>query len=440
MDETRRHPDRPATTGAARAPLRALAIAFLVFGTMGLTGAVATTLVPAVRESFGLSLSAAMAVQWIGLVVSGLCSLPFAQVLHTRGPEWTAQLGLTLLVLGCAAVGAAMQVAGHGRAGYAALLAALALVALGNTALQVAANLLIARLGPRSGVAARLTLAQGFNSLGVLAGVHAGASALGGSDSRPRVGAGAGVASGAAHIYFACAGICLIVLLLALASHASPGGSARQPARAPDRVPLRRAFGSGWALAGAGAIALYVGAEGAIGSILISYLHQPAILGMTLPLAGRYVANVYWGGALAGRFIGGWLLSGRSPPLLLAAVALLAAAACLGPLAGSGLGAAMAALGIGLLNAIMFPVIFAITLERADAPPAAVSGLLSTAIGGGALISIAVGEAGDRFGIGPAFAVPLCAYVLIAVFALLAAVPPQDPRMTRSVGRRSDLT
>jgi len=437
--------------------IAALVSAFVVFGVMGLTGAMATTLVPAVRIIFGVSLSAAIAVQWIALVVSGLASLPMAHALQRQGPARVIMAGLALALLGCAVVRLAIvppvTASEPFSPSFAALLAALAMVALGNTALQVAANLLVVDLGERSGAPVRLTLAQAFNALGVLAGVHLGAWAMLGQAPLPGMAPGMAdrvAAMGAARVYLWCAGFNFAALaMVAICRKAMARGAPSAPPPAPAApirsALIRRALASRWALAGAGAIALYVGAEGAVGSILISFLHQDSVAGLSLSAAGATVANLFWGGALAGRFAGSWLMAGRSAPRFLAAAAMLAALACMLALLGSGHVAATAALSIGLLNAIMFPVIFTITIERAAAPPEAVSGLLITAIGGGVLIPVGVGWVGDLYGLSRAFAVPLCAYLIIALFAIFAEVlpradqPPQDSRITSSVGKRSDL-
>ncbi|NWP28997.1 sugar MFS transporter, partial [Escherichia coli] len=89
---------------------------------------------------------------------------------------------------------------------------------------------------------------------------------------------------------------------------------------------------SRWALLGALGIALYVGAEVTIGSTLILYLSQAETLGLPLDMAGAWVANLYWGGALVGRFAGSWLLRFAPAPRLLLLAGLAAAALCLGSL------------------------------------------------------------------------------------------------------------
>lgn len=408
-----------------------LASAFGAFFIMGLAGAMATTLVPIVPIVFGLGLSAAMIVQWIALVVSGLSSLVLAQRLQLTGPRHVMLAGLTLVVLGCIAVALAIDPPASARASYGALIAALALVALGIAALQVAANLCAVQAGNAATAAARLSFAQACNSVGVLAGVSLGAwLALG---SEPHA-----VSAGAALAYMLAALITAAVLAGAALARWTAWGA---PARATS-APIRQALRSRRAWAGAATIAFYVGAEGTTGSLLIPYLHQQSAI--DLAAAGQLVAWVYWGGALVGRVLGSALLLRLPTPRALGTAAVLALACTLTALVVPGPLGGYALLTTGLFNAIMFPVIFALTLGHADAPPAAVSGLLSTAIAGGAVMSAAAGYLAEHLGLAQAFAVPMLAYGVIAGFAVWAArlaavAPPQDSRTTSSIGSRSDL-
>jgi FHS family L-fucose permease-like MFS transporter len=122
---------------------------------------------------------------------------------------------------------------------------------------------------------------------------------------------------------------------------------------------------------------------------------------------------------------------------LLAPCAIVAPLMCITVLAGAGPVSGYAALAIGLTNSIMFPTIFTITLERSGVSQSSTSGLLCLAIFGGAVLPLAVGAVADRFGLGVSFAVPLAAYVFIAMFALAAresAAPAEPaPNPARSV-------
>jgi len=81
-------------------------------------------------------------------------------------------------------------------------------------------------------------------------------------------------------------------------------------------------------------------------------------------------------------------------------------------------------LAVGLCNSIMFPTIFALTLERSGAPAAATSGLLVLAVGPGAALPLIAGGVADTAGLGWAFAVPALAYLYVAGFAWAARRPP----------------
>ena len=104
---------------------------------------------------------------------------------------------------------------------------------------------------------------------------------------------------------------------------------------------------------------------------MINFLSQPVILDIPLESAGFYLANIYWMGALVGRFIGSYLLTRIPAPRLLMIAAAAAVLLCLTVVAATGPVAGWAALAVGLCNAIMFPTIFTHTLERAkDSQPA----------------------------------------------------------------------
>jgi FHS family L-fucose permease-like MFS transporter len=179
------------------------------------------------------------------------------------------------------------------------------------------------------------------------------------------------------------------------------------------------ALRSRWALFGAAAIFLYVGAEVSIGSVMINFLHQPDVLDVPLETGGR-ILSLYWLGAMVGRFIGSALLTRVRATFLLATAAAIAVLLCLTVTQGAGVVAACCAIAVGLVNSIMFPTIFTITLERSSASAAATSGLLCMAIIGGAVLPRIAGKIADNIGLHAVFVVPALAYVAITVFAVAA--------------------
>ncbi|MGN6122733.1 MAG: MFS transporter [Sphingomonas oligoaromativorans] len=384
-------------------------------------------LIAALRGIYSLSRAEAMLTQFAFFLAYGVFSLPAAAVLGRLGPSRTIMAALGVMILGCLIV-----LAASAARTYALVLVALFTLAAGITALQVAANPLAAALGAPEKSHFRLTLAQAFNSLGVVLGVHLGSSLMlsgdvfkdGGAtitDEASRV-AGLGAVN---HAFLIIAAFLLALgLLIFVMRHrienAVPhrGGAGATGENASPLAALR----SGWALAGALTIFLYVGSEVSIGSIMINFLNQPEVLGVSLLVAGGMLANYYWGGALVGRFIGSGLLAVFPAPILLAVMVAAAGLLSLAAFTLSGPAAAWCALSIGLFNSIMFPTIFTLTLQRSSAPASATSGLLCVAIFGGAVLPIVAGKIADvTGGFGHAFIVPVIGYAGIFIFALAAA-------------------
>jgi FHS family L-fucose permease-like MFS transporter len=248
-------------------------------------------------------------------------------------------------------------------------LVALFIVAAGITVVQVVANPLISLLGPPATVHSRLTFAQAFNSLGTTIFPYVGSALILGSLTTidPKTLMGAGLSSyraQATHIIGATyLGLALTLLVLALMVW-----SYRNHLR-EQRVP-----GSSWRevlgllrvprfIFGASCIFLYVGAEVAIGSLIVNYLMQADVLGLGQQAAGEHVPLLYWGGAMVGHFVGSYLLRLFSPGKVLAVAAagvmslLFISSHTTGAVSGWSL------LAIGLCNSIMFPTIFSLASE-----------------------------------------------------------------------------
>ena len=372
-------------------------------------------LVPSVKAVFSLSYAESMLTQFAFFMAYGLVSIPAAFVLEKVGYSRTILISLGAMILGCLL----MPIATHADA-YGFVLVALFVIAAGITQLQVAANPLAAQLGSPERSHFRLTLSQTFNSLGTVLAPYLGSYLI----LRGGVFAGsANAVSRAATLrnvdtqFLLIAGIIVLLALFIWWLR----GLLHVPSEAEDRnASPFAAFASRWALFGGLAIFLYVGAEVSIGSIMINYLHQPAIMNVSFEHAGRLL-SFYWGGAMVGRALGSAVLIRVPASRLLAFNAAVAVLLCLFVTQASGSMAGYAAIAVGFFNSIMFPTIFTLTLERAHAPTASTSGLLCTAIVGGAFLPLLTGWTADRAGISTAFVVPFVAYICILIFALAGA-------------------
>jgi len=162
-------------------------------------------------------------------------------------------------------------------------------------------------------------------------------------------------------------------------------------------------------------IFLYVGAEVAIGSMLVNWLSQLTVMGLSEQQAGKFLA-FYWGGAMLGRFVGAWALRRFSPGRVLTVFAFGAVALVTTAAASSGAVAGWALLAVGLMNSLMFPTIFSLALEGLGARTPVGSGLLCMAIVGGAVVPLIFGVVADLASLATALVVPLLCYAWIATY------------------------
>ncbi|MEQ1494623.1 MAG: MFS transporter [Novosphingobium sp.] len=375
-------------------------------------------LIVAMRAAFQLSYSEALQIQLVSFLANGLMSLPAASLGNRLGAVNTILLALATMTTGCLSVGLALA-----EESYPGVLGALFVLALGITMLQVSANPLVAGLGPASSSHFRLNFAQTFNSLGVVVGVNYGAAVMLGERVMT---AGQGSIHNNAErreVLRAVDGafLTMAAMLTALATFVwfqrHRIGLATGKAEALAGTSVLAALRSRWAVSGALVIGLYVGAEVSIASVMINFLHERTVMGLPLEQGGFYLANVYWGGALAGRIIGTILLTRIAAVRLLAICAGMAAFLCLMAFAEVGSVSGWAALGVGLFNSVMFPTIFSLTLERSGVSRSSTSGLLVLAISFGALLPFLVARLADTASLATAFAVPAVAYLAIVCFA-----------------------
>jgi len=386
-----------------------------LFFAWGFVTATLDPLVPLVRSVFTLSYSESLLTQFAFFLSYGIVSLPASSFVARKGSAVSIIVALLCMVLGCLIFPLATSL----RA-YWMVLVALFVLGSGITLLQVAANPLAASLGSPERSHLRLTLSQAFNSLGTVLAPWIGAMVMlrggvfaGGSSEESLRSVDLTYVVMAGFIALLAFGIWRVRSLLSAAEEAHESHS-----------PFE-ALGSRWALGGAASIFLYVGAEVSVASLMINFLMQPQILGISAERAGWLLGYCYWGGAMVGRFAGSWLMSRFPAGKLLALAAVAAALLCLTVTQLGGAVAAVAALSVGLFNSIMFPTIFTLTLERSTAARASTSGLLCVAIVGGALLPQLVGLVADAAGaLAPTFFVPAFAYLLIGLFALATVRAP----------------
>lgn len=393
---------------------------FLVFG--GITS-LNDVIIPKLKDLFTLSYGQAMLVQSAFFGAYFLVSIPAAAIVRRVGYMRTAALGVLTMAAGCLLFIPASQ-----SSMYSVFLLALFVLAAGITTVQVVANPLISMLGSPRTAHSRLTFAQAFNSLGTTIFPYVGSILILGSlnTTDPATLSGAALASYrqqesqvVAQTYLGLAGALLVLAaLIWLRRQRLPHTpiAASSPWQAFNLL-LRPRFGYG-----ALCIFLYVGAEVAIGSLIVNYLMQAGTMGLAEQDAGKHVP-FYWGGALLGRFVGAYLLRMVSPGKLLAGAAAGSITLVLVSMSAQGALSGWALLAVGLCNSIMFPTIFTLASEGLGRRAADGSGVICVAIVGGAVIPALTGVLADLAGLRMALLLPILCYVVIAMFGVYARRP-----------------
>ena len=394
---------------------------FFIFG--GITS-LNDVILPKLKELFTLNYTQAMLVQICFFTAYLVIGIPGAQLVKRIGYMRGAIAGLLIMMVGCLLFIPASRTATYGL-----FLFALFVLASGVVIVQVVANPLISLLGQAKTVHSRLTFAQAFNSLGTtIFPIVGSALILGGLATMS-----ADQLSGPALEAYRTAETRAIVntyLGLAAALLVIAGAVFLFRNRLPDERHEQSSPLAGFALIrrkrfgfGALCIFLYVGAEVAIGSLIVNYLQEARVLGLTGRGAGDLIF-LYWGGAMIGRFIGSWFLRILSPGLILAGVSVGAIALILLSISTSGALAGYSLLAIGLMNSIMFPTIFSLACERLGARAADGSGIINIAIFGGAVIPLLTGVVADATGsLGTALLLPAACYAIIAGYGYYARRP-----------------
>jgi MFS transporter, FHS family, L-fucose permease len=416
-------PSAPSTaTGAVDAPdLRVLVFAmFFIFG--GITS-LNDVVIPKLKGLFTLNYGEVMLVQTAFFAAYFIFSIPAAEIVARVGYMRAAVLGLLLMTAGCL-----LFIPASASSLFAIFLLALFVLAAGITVVQVVANPLISLLGAPATAHSRLTFAQAFNSVGTTVFPYVGSILILGSLSKVNPAQLTGAAQAAyrtteTHVIVTTY-LGLAAVLIVMAAFV---WMRRQ--RLP-RTTLERASLHGYLellrrvrfVFGAGCIFLYVGAEVAIGSLMVSYLMQSNVLNLGAEAAGKHVP-FYWGGAMVGRFIGAYLLRVFSPGKVLAsAAAVVIVLLCISS-GTTGLVCGWALLAVGLFNSIMFPTIFSLACEKLGPRAAEGSGIICVAIVGGAVVPLITGHAADWVGLRAALIVPALCYAGIVSFGIYARRP-----------------
>jgi FHS family L-fucose permease-like MFS transporter len=388
-------------------------------------------IIPHLKSIFELSYAEAMLVQFAFFSSYFIFSYPSGMLVDRIGYKRALVTGLIIMASGAIGFLPAANLAS-----FPIFLVTLVILAAGMTTVQVALNPYVSIIGPSATAASRLNLTQAFSSVGTFIAPFLGSvfilhSTNPVSPERLRsmsdLARSAYRAEQASSVRLPYIGLSFLLVLLAIALATvklTPRGASADTTRdfragafAEKTGPPDTIWRHPWLLAAAMGIFTYVGAEVAIGSLLINYMGLPEIGGLPGPTAGKMLM-LYWGGAMVGRFAGSALLKRIRTGWILGPAAIVAALLVSFSVLTAGHMALGLMLAVGVCNSIMFPSIFTLGLQDLGPLTSKGSSLMVAAIVGGAIVPLAQGRLADSIGLHLAFLLPVLCYAYIAYLGM----------------------
>ncbi|HHX2497912.1 TPA: sugar MFS transporter [Neisseria subflava] len=389
----------------------ALVVLTTLFFMMGFITCMNDILIPHLKDIFDLTYVQAMLIQFCFFTAYAIMSIPMGYLVGKIGYKNGVISGFVLTAIGCL-----LFYPAAGSHSYATFLGALFILASGVTLLQVAGNPYVTLLSKPGKESATLTLVQAFNSLGTTIAPQIGAFLIL-ADATQTVSKAEQISS-VQIPYLGLAGLLIILAVFVKMIRLPDARKIAEEESEHNHDGKHSVWQYRHLVFGAAGIFCYVGAEVSIGSLLVSVLGY--LKGLDHASAAKYL-SFYWGGAMVGRFLGSAIMAKIAPNRYLAfnataAVALLGVAMLAGKASADI--AMWALLAIGFFNSIMFPTIFSLATKGLGRFTSSASGVLCTAIVGGAVVPVVQGWAADTYGLMISFVVSAICYVYIVFFAI----------------------
>jgi FHS family L-fucose permease-like MFS transporter len=392
-------------------PFITVTILFFIFGFITNLN---MALVPHLRSIFDLPYAWAMLAESAFFLAYFVFASPTSKLIESIGYKKTMVVSLFIQVVGCL-----MFVPAAKMVSFPLFLTAVFVVGAGVTALQTSANPYVSILGPEHSAPIRLTLAQAFNSIGgTIAPLVAGAYIL---TDPAKLASKASVADTVRVPYLLIAGgLLLLGIAVAFMHLPNIATQAFRPAKEGDPILSRSIWQYRHTVLGAVGIFVYVGVEVGLASIAVNYFKTQ---GVDSAKTASFLVSLYWFGALVGRLLGSWMLTRIKSGKLLGIFGFAATAMLLVSMFTTGQTAIWSLVLCGFFNSIMFPNIFTLGIAGLGPMTSKGSGLIMTAVVGGAVIPYLLGALADKVGIQHAFVLPVLCYLFIAYYGLWGSKP-----------------
>lgn len=370
---------------------------FLAFLVMGFADAVGP-FVGLAKNEFQLSNTLAFIIPFSGFIMFGILSVPMGVFQAKKGKKYVLILGLITMSIG-------MLIASIGLSSFGLFLITVAFLGAGATILQVAGNPIMRDVSQEGKYSRNLALGQFVKAIGSLSGplIPAIAAAWLGADWK---------------VIFPVYLIALIITIISVSSLKVK--EKEQEYEKSEPVTLLSCLAllkNGYIFLMVFAIFVYVGAEVSMSSGIPLYLESE--FGVNIKEMGLLGTGLFFTTLTIGRFLGGVILNWMSPKTFFIITSLVSLAAILGLFATNQTVAIVSVVLVGFGFANIFPLVFSITVDSMPEKTNELSGLMITAIVGGAFLPPLMGFVADSTSsILMGFLVPLAAIVYITYTAL----------------------
>jgi fucose permease len=390
-------------------PSRLLWVFFLAYFAFGMITNVLGVIIPEVIKQYHLSLFAGGFLAFSFFLAYGVCSIPTGLLMDRFGARPLVLLGVALMGLGCLVVAWAQS--------YPLMLAMIFAVGVGVTVLQTAGNPLIQHLDRPENYHRNLTLTIGFCGIGAFLGPFILAFIRGTGQSWQSL-----------YIFFAVLSF-VVLALLVVSSFPSVAKETSERIRVNQ---LGKLLKNPLVLTYALGVFFYVGAEVGTASWIVKFfervhgltaevanLEATSLLRQVLPTLPALIVALFWGMQGTGRLVSGAVLNRFGSRRILRLYSFLALVCLLVANYGSRNVTAVGFAACGFFTSVLITLIISGTIKSFTENHGTISGLLCTAIVGGAVVPPVVGWVGDTFDMHAAMMVPALCFAYVFGLAML---------------------
>lgn len=417
----------PAATASTPSYLVPFIIVTALFGIFGFLTNLNSNLAKELEDIFQLNHA------WSNLVTSAwffaylVFSVPSAKLIEKVGYKRTMIISLFIMV-----AGALLFVPAAGMVSFPVFLTASFVLATGVCALQTSANPYVSILGPEHSSAARLTLAQAFNSLGsAMAPIVVGLFILTDLSKVTDKAARAHTVQGP-YIAIAAALFVLGFAVMFMNLPAIQSTRSFRPDKDGDALLGRSIWSYKHTVLGMVGIFFYVGVEIALAANAIQFFFSQGVNSSSLgvlaslinsihgPLSDTAIAallaSFYMFAIMVGRFAGTLVMKWVKADKLLVGLGVFGVVLLLVAMVTTGAVAIWCLVLCGLANSIMYPTIFALGIAELGPMTSKGSGVITIGNVGGAVIPPLFGLLAVQFGYQRAFVLPIICYLFVAYY------------------------